>query len=174
MSKIKDFYFDKIAEEVPEFEGMEYKPRRVQLVLVRGLPGAGKSTYAQSTYPNHLHLEADRFFEQENGWGTEYVFDFRLLKAAHDWCYSNTLLHLRNGANVVVSNTFTQRWEMERYLTIPELFPEVDVHVVELRTQFQNVHGVPEAKMEVMKGRWESVDEDFKKVYNFTFEAIGE
>jgi len=120
------------------------------LYLVRGLPGSGKSTYAR-TLPG-LHFEADQFFENQYG---DYKFDSKLIAVAHDWCYSNTVKALRYGFDVIVSNTFTKMWELNRYLEITTLLPDVFIEVIEMRTQYQNVHGVPEDKLKVMAARWE-------------------
>lgn len=122
------------------------------LTLVRGLPGSGKSTYAKGM--KALHLEADQFFEDGLGY---YKFDPKLLSVAHDWCYSNTVKALKCGFRVVVSNTFTKMWELERYLSIPSLIDGVSVSVVEMKTQFETIHGVPEEKLKQMAERWQEI-----------------
>jgi len=100
MGKVKDYYM----EEIESDDGSP-DPYGPQLTLIRGLPGAGKSTYAQTHFSKSLHFEADQFFELNNG---EYKFDPALISCAHDWCYSNTVKALRWGYDVVVTNTFTQ------------------------------------------------------------------
>ena len=57
------------------------------LILIRGLPGSGKSTMARVKYPNHIHLEADMYFEDDKG---NYNFDPKKLKEAHKWCLETT------------------------------------------------------------------------------------
>lgn len=129
-----------------------------ELIIVRGLPGSGKSTYAANLIAdreNTRHYEADMFF---NRWPS-YKFEPRLISAAHDWCYSNVVRALWLGEDVVVSNTFTQMWEMDRYFGIPSIVDDVTVRVVEVRTQFQNIHGVPEEKLKQMAARWQSIPE---------------
>lgn len=126
-----------------------------KLTIVRGLPGAGKSTYAKTL--DCIHYEADQFFELADG---TYAFDSKLLGAAHDWCYSKTVRALRRGHDVVVSNTFTQLWELDRYLSIPNIVNSVEIEIVELKTQYQNIHGVPEDKLAKMAARWEELDTD--------------
>lgn len=130
------------------------------LTIVRGLPGAGKTTYAQTLEGNHF--EADDFMII-NG---EYKFDFRLLEAAHDWCWSSTVKSLRERNNTIVSNTFTQLWEIDRYLSIPNMLPgeSIDITVVEVRTQFSNIHNVPEDKLKVMATRWQQLPDDFQYI----------
>lgn len=134
-----------------------------ELVLIRGLPGSGKSTYAANQFKYHVHKEADMYFMR----GGKYKFDFTKLNAAHTWCQDEVRKYLRSGDNVVVTNTLTQSWEFDAYLSlIAEIGMEgidVSLRVVEMKTQYQNIHGVPEDKMDKMRQRWhswESVCED--------------
>jgi hypothetical protein len=57
---------------------------------------------------------------------------------------------------VVVSNTFTQEWEMEPYNKLAEKYGyKVFSVIVENRHGGVNTHGVPEDKLEIMKNRFE-------------------
>lgn len=128
-----------------------------KLIIVRGLPGSGKSTYAETILednPSAVHYEADQFFTK---WPVGYSYDIRLISAAHEWCYSNVVRSLWQGSDVVVSNTFTKPWEMERYMGIPTIVDGVTVSVVEMRTQYENIHGVPVEKLKQMAARWEPI-----------------
>lgn len=131
-----------------------------KLILVRGLPGSGKSTYAKQ-YANENdgtgHFEADMFFRK---WPINYAYDIRLIGAAHDWCYSNTVQQLWRGQDAIVSNTFTKMWEMERYMNIPNIVDDVQVRIVEMCTRYQTIHNVPEEKLKQMAARWEKLPED--------------
>ena len=137
-----------------------------ELVIIRGLPGSGKSTYGEKHFPNHKHFEADMFFtDKKTG---KYKFDFTKLSAAHRWCQNATYNALHRGSNVVVTNTFLMSWEFDAYIELVNELRmdcglDVTLRVVEMKTQYQNVHGVPEDKMEKMRGRyqaWSSVRED--------------
>lgn len=121
-----------------------------ELFLLRGLPGAGKSTLAKMICSQHV--EADMFFIQDG----EYKFDASKLKQAHAWCQDKTEVWMRNGYNVVVSNTFTQEWEMEAYYKLAKKYGyQVHSLVVENRHGGINEHGVPADKLEQMKNRFE-------------------
>lgn len=128
-----------------------------KLILVRGLPGSGKSTYAKETYRRALHFEADMFFESANG---VYEYDRNLSSAAHDWCFGNTAKALRYGFDVVVSNTFCAEWEMEKYLWLAPLV-NAELEIVEMRTQYGSIHDVPDEVIARMKQRWYSMPDEF-------------
>jgi predicted kinase len=120
------------------------------LVLVRGLPGSGKSTFARKL-AGFRHLEADMFFVGADG---AYVFEPTKLKEAHAWCQEQCKATLLAGGNVVVSNTFVKRWEMSFYVN---LAAELGVEVTEVTVagSYSNVHGVPDAVVERMRSNWE-------------------
>ena len=121
----------------------------MSLILVRGLPGSGKSTYAASL-SGYRHFETDMFFEKKDG----YKFDPEQLGQAHMWCQKIVKHELQMGANVVVSNTFTQRWEMQPYLDMAKEF-NVPVDIVVMRGNYKSIHNVPDQAIERMRARWE-------------------
>lgn len=127
------------------------------LYLLRGLPGAGKSTLASQL--SDVHFEADMYFTNENG---QYLFNPSEIKKAHAWCQSEVhtamILNHTTGDNekIVVSNTFTQGWEMEPYYKLAESYGyRVFSIIVENRHGGENQHGVPEDKIEEMRVRFE-------------------
>lgn len=124
-----------------------------KLILIRGLPGSGKSTLARklAVQQDAKHFEADMFFETDKG---EYQFDAQLLGDAHQWCFSQTKKWLKRDRVVVVSNTFVQRWEMQRYLDLckSEGIP-LEIHIC--TGEYQSVHGVPLATIDKMRRQWQ-------------------
>lgn len=128
----------------------------MKLTLVRGLPGAGKSTFAGSEA-----IEADQYFCQNKE--GEYKFDPKQLKDAHNWCQQRTREQLESSSDATVANTFTQRWEMQSYIDMAkELGAELVVHDVYDGGQTdetlaeRNVHGVPLEAIQRMRARYES------------------
>ena len=126
------------------------------LYIVRGIPGSGKSTFAKSL--GGAHFEADMFFMKDG----EYKFDMFKLKEAHKWCQDsvNTAMILNTTAGInqtiVVSNTFTQEWEMKPYFDIAEVYGyKVFSIIVENRHGGVNEHNVPEEVLSLMKNRFE-------------------
>jgi predicted ABC-type ATPase len=128
-----------------------------ELILLRGLPGSGKSTVASIIEPA-FHYEADMYFIDENG---DYHFDGSKLKEAHQWCKQEveSAMNAVYGSpphKIVVSNTFTQEWEMEAYYKLAEKYGyRVSSLIVENRHGCTNVHGVPEEKIDEMFNRFE-------------------
>jgi len=127
-----------------------------QLFLLRGLPGSGKSTLAKdlSGGAGQCHFEADMFFLDDD---SNYVFDASRIKQAHQWCQDQVLRAMNGDMHIiVVSNTFTQEWEMEWYFNIAEKYGyRVYSLIVENRHGGINEHGVPADKLEQMKQRFE-------------------
>jgi predicted kinase len=127
-----------------------------ELFLLRGLPGAGKSTLAKSI--GGMHIEADMYFMKDG----EYQFDVTRLKDAHQWCQNSVETVMKGWGNVlpankiVVSNTFTQEWEMQSYYELAEKYGyRVHSLIVENRHGGVNEHNVPQETLEKMKNRFE-------------------
>lgn len=122
-----------------------------ELFLLRGLPGSGKSTVAKSLGGNHV--EADMFFEKDGG----YKFEPSKIKDAHNWCKDKVELWMSLPINrIVVSNTFTQEWEMKDYFNLAEKYGyRVFSLVVENRHGGENTHNVPKETIDKMLKRFE-------------------
>lgn len=127
------------------------------LYLIRGLPGSGKSTLSQiicASYESNIgHWEADMFFVGDDG---VYRFAPEALKQAHEWCQKMVRHDLEFGMSVVVSNTFTRKWEMEPYLKMATEFC-AEVQIIECKGQWESKHDVPADKIEAMRARWENL-----------------
>jgi predicted kinase len=126
-----------------------------ELFLLRGLPGSGKSTLAKSL--DGIHVEADEYF-MKNG---VYEFDATKLKDAHTYCLTRTKSYMYinsskdNSEKIIVSNTFTQEWEMKPYFDMANEYGyRVYSIIVENRHGGVNEHGVPSDKLEQMKNRF--------------------
>jgi energy-coupling factor transporter ATP-binding protein EcfA2 len=122
-----------------------------ELFLLRGLPGSGKSTLAKSL--GGEHFEADMYFVR-NG---EYKFDASKLSNAHKWCKVSVEECMNLGyKRVIVSNTFTQEWEMKPYYEMAEEYGyRVYSLIVENRHGGVNEHGVPDETLEKMENRFQ-------------------
>jgi hypothetical protein len=86
-----------------------------------------------------------------------YQFDASKLKNAHEWCRMITESSMMDSKEkIVVSNTFTQEWEMEAYYKLADKYGyRVYSLIVENRHGGVNEHGVPADKLEAMRNRFE-------------------
>jgi hypothetical protein len=127
-----------------------------ELFLLRGLPGSGKSTLAKMLVgdKDYCHKEADMYFMDSDG---NYKFNPAKLRDAHNWCREEIEFSMKyEHSPVVVSNTFTQEWEMEEYYKLADKYGyRVHSLIVENRHGGVNEHGVPAEKLEQMKNRFE-------------------
>lgn len=125
------------------------------ITLVRGLPGSGKSTVAKALSDTYSakHFEADMYFLTAGG---DYKFDGSKVQEAHKWCQKMVEWAVCAGYPVVVSNTFTQKWEMQFYIDLAEQYGYT-VQVIECKGDFGNIHNVPENVISRMRERWESI-----------------
>ncbi len=130
------------------------------LTLLRGLPGSGKSTFANLITNEFSICEADKFFTDTDG---NYNFDATKLSQAHKWCREQVEIRMKDNQmneqfypNIVVSNTFTKEWEMSEYFDLAKEYGyKVFTIVVENRHGGINQHGVPADKLEQMRNRFE-------------------
>lgn len=144
------------------------------LVIVRGLPGSGKSTLskeiAKRTSGNHF--EADMFFEDKDG---KYNFNPALLGKAHSWCLESVRKSIASGhRTTIVSNTFTTKKELKPYLKLLEEFDDLSIEITEPVTRWsKNVvecchrctHNVPNDTMLKMQERWVDWTPDIPRVH---------
>jgi len=126
----------------------------MELVLIRGLPGSGKTTMARVlALVGYEHHEADQYFERDGG----YAFDATELQKAHAFCLESAKGSMMRGARCVVANTFTRLWEMQPYIDAAKA-ARVPVRVIEAHGNWANCHGVPDDAIKRMRARWELID----------------
>lgn len=133
-------------------------PGQKTLLLLRGIPGSGKTTLAnQIANSNGAPIfSIDSYFENEKG---EYQFDYTKNHLAYKECESKTKDALEKGIPfVIVDNTFTLEWEMKPYEDLAKTFGYLCfVITVENRHGGKNVHQIPEDQIEKMKVKFKVV-----------------
>jgi len=131
-----------------------------KLYIVRGLPGSGKSTFAEALVgSDFLVCEADKYFMVDG----EYKFDATKLKEAHESCRNMVETYMKDSLvndqfyrEIAVSNTFTQEWEMQAYFDLAKQYGYmVFTVIVENRHGGVNQHGVPDEALTRMRDRFE-------------------
>jgi len=123
------------------------------LIMVRGLPGCGKSSFAELL--SRAICTADDF-HMRNG---KYVWTYERAGAAHIWCQRKCQRFMKAQAErIVVANTSTTERELKPYYDLARQFGYVVYSVVvENRHNGVNVHEVPEATLTKMKERFNIV-----------------
>lgn len=121
------------------------------LIIFRGLPGAGKTTVA--TVLVKTVFSADDYFYDENG---EYRFCAEKLAQAHALCRGRTEEALALKVSPVgVANTFTTDEEIGEYERLASQYGyRFHSLVVENRHGNESKHGVPEKSRDEMKIRF--------------------
>jgi energy-coupling factor transporter ATP-binding protein EcfA2 len=128
-----------------------------ELILVRGLPGSGKTSLANSitalskTGSSAIICADD--FRMVDG---VYVFESITNGEAHHKCREATKNHLKGGvAMVIVHNTFTTDWEMDTYFELGKRYGYVvRTVIVENRHGGTNIHGVDVVTLKRMEDRF--------------------
>ena len=127
-----------------------------ELLLVRGLPGSGKTTEAKKRIDgNTIHIENDIFHMIND----EYDFKEALVKDAYMWVKGNVCYCLNQGNNVVVSNTFISNKTINEYVKIGLRY-NCKIKIIEMKEHYGNVHDVPRMVLGSMKKNWQELDEE--------------
>lgn len=137
-----------------------------ELFIVRGLPGAGKTTLAKrlAAGAGSDYFEADHYFYDEEG---NYIFDKSNLHKAHESCINLVEKAMSTGQygmfseyriplqRIVVSNTFTTEKEMYPYYDLAKKYGYyVFSIIVENRHGNESIHDVPEEAIQRMEDRF--------------------
>jgi predicted kinase len=130
------------------------KENNCKLIIVRGLPGCGKSTFAEylSLSNNGVICCADDFFIKDG----EYNWNSSKLGAAHNWCKKKCEEAMKNGKDVILSNTSTKESEFKPYVVLANKYGYmVFSTIVENRHNGENIHKVPEETISRMEQRFQ-------------------
>ena len=121
------------------------------LIIVRGLPGAGKNSFAELLNTKAICCADDYMM-------VDGVYDWAAWKlyAAHNWCERKCERYMKVGADkIVVANTSVHTRDMKRYYELAEVYGyKVFSVIVENRRGGVNSHGVAEETLENMRKKF--------------------
>jgi len=148
----------------------------IKIILIRGLPGSGKTTRAKALMGGAgslVHLESDAWFEQNGA----YNFNPYELTNSHQWCVSSSEMALRSGKSVIVSNVFASIAECAPYFVLKQKY-DCSITVITCLDAYGSMHNVPQEKIEAMRARFQDettirlvLDRDFRLFQNNPYDA---
>lgn len=123
----------------------------MKVVIMRGVPGSGKSTYIKNNCEGAVIASADNFFMKDG----RYNFNIKQIGLAHDYCFRTFTKAMKDKAPlVVVDNTNVKARDMKRYVdgALAEGYTVEIVKVVcdPAKAASRNVHAVPKDIVERM------------------------
>ena len=144
----------------------------LNLILLRGVSGAGKSTVAE-LFTDAVLCSTDNYFMIPDAEGVlQYQFDANSLVINHKKCQDQVEEVMRKvessegflddmvtvASTIVVHNTFTQEREMDAYYKLAEEHGfTIHTLIVENRHGSQSTHDVPLKSIEIQRDRFEVV-----------------
>lgn len=126
------------------------------LILLRGLPGSGKTTLAKVLSENNMYpvFSVDDFFTNElTG---EYIFNFKDNHLAYKQCEELTKDAMQQQIpKIFVHNTFTMDWELEPFFKLASQFNYMlFVVTVENYHHQKNTHEVSDEQLQKMAEKY--------------------
>lgn len=129
--------------------------------IMRGIPGAGKSTWVKNNRPDGGYFSADDFhINRATG---VYEFKPENAGAAHQTClrdFTYAIMKLKL-SDVVVDNTNVRVWEIAPYYRLAEAFGYnveiVHIHAEPTVAAQRTIHGVPPERVVEMARSFEPV-----------------
>lgn len=130
--------------------------KRASLVVVRGLPGSGKSTAAKKLIDaGFTHIEADMYhINKKTG---AYEFDYKRKTDAWEWVKETLANLLMSGQDVVLAGVFPHNSTLQ-YLKDACDYLKVDFTVLTAEADHGNIHDVPPEVLAGTKAAWEPLD----------------
>jgi predicted kinase len=126
------------------------------LILLRGLPGSGKTTLAKVLSENNTYpvFSVDDYFTDEVT--SEYIFNFKNNHLAYKQCEDLSRDAMQQKiSKIFVHNTFTMDWELEPYFKLAAEFKYVlFVVTVENYHHNKNTHEVSDEQLQKMAEKY--------------------
>jgi predicted kinase len=137
------------------------------LILMRGLPGSGKSTMARriAKARRAIICSTDDFWIEKDG---QYRFNPEFLQEAHKWNLERTQKALIKGQSVIVDNCNHRLLHMEPYLKIAKRYKaKINIILAPLNDEqtdflhYNTMHNIPLEAIQKMRKEWEHLTPEF-------------
>jgi predicted kinase len=137
-----------------------------QVIIMRGVPGSGKTTYVEKHFPCAVVCSSDHYFTDENG---NYKFNIDETKISHQQARDKFHVALQKNEPLIVVDNTNIRWsEMEYYVETAEehgyaiRFVRLDVPVTVACGR--NVHNVPREIIDRFARNMEKLPDKYRKM----------
>ncbi len=143
-------------EQKDTFPGTDPGDKSPILIILQGVPGSGKSTFAKQLLEWRWAINkcaavcsTDDYFMVGTGSERFYRWDASKLREYHaaNQLRVDNLLH--NGWDTIVDNTNTRRWEAKPYVLSAVKY-NANVFFVRCMGSYANAHGVSDEKVQEM------------------------
>lgn len=152
-------------------------------IIMRGIPGSGKSTYVDQNYPHNVVCSADRYFIKEcpdcacgcpkcGNTGFVYNYNPNKLDEAHAQCLRFFVNSVTNNitTNIVVDNTNISAVEIAPYASLARAYGlELEILTLKIDPEVawsRNIHGVPRSTCIRRYKQMEHEETRFPKYWN--------